>query len=142
MSAFSLLSFYLLFDILSFVQDTYYLHTARNLFNIFPFFIIKDNFIRYKLLGYSEQAMRKKSRVSKASSKPNAIKNDLKQLMMSSQYSNSLQQPLEKKNYANRSFIRLPKNEKIRILKNDLYREAYRLAEFLTADSAREGFVR
>ncbi|MHA1991841.1 MAG: hypothetical protein ACW981_12485 [Candidatus Hodarchaeales archaeon] len=86
--------------------------------------------------------MRKKSRTSKASSKPNTIKKDLKQLMMNGQYSSSLVQPFEKRNYEKRSFIRLPKNEKIRILRSDLYREAYRLAEFLTADSAREGFVR
>lgn len=86
--------------------------------------------------------MRKRSRSSKTSSKPSTMKKDLKHLMMNGNYSKSLLQPFEKRNYEKRSFIRLPKNEKIRILKNDLYREAYRLAEFLTADSAREGFVR
>ena len=86
--------------------------------------------------------MTKRTKPYKLSRKTSSMKKELDQLMNTSQYSIDLVKPFEKHNYEKRSFIKLPKSEKIKILQNDLYREAYRLAEFLTADSYRKGYVK
>ncbi|OLS25853.1 MAG: hypothetical protein HeimC3_11270 [Candidatus Heimdallarchaeota archaeon LC_3] len=86
--------------------------------------------------------MKKRTKAYKPTKKTTSMKRELYQLMNTSQYNSDLIKPFEKHNYEKRSFIRLPKNEKIKILQNDLYREAYRLAEFLTADSYRRGYVK
>ena len=89
-----------------------------------------------------EKKMKKRSKSHKSSTKSNPVKQSLNQSNFYDLYNSNFRALIEKEHYSNRSFIKLPKTEKIKILKDDLYREAYRLAEFLTADSSREGFVR
>ena len=86
--------------------------------------------------------MKKRTKTYKTTGKSTSMKTELNQLMNTNQYNSNLIKPFEKHNYEKRSFIKLPKNEKIKILQSDLYREAYRLAEFLTADSYRKGYVK